>query len=64
LATTEFAFNNKVYIVTKLSSFKINFEQELRIGFEIKKKGKHVKIEKFVKEMKKIYEEAKAVLKK
>ena len=63
MATAEFAFNNKVYIVTKLSSFKINFEQELRIGFE-KKRGKHVKAEKFVKEIEKMYEEAKAVLKK
>jgi len=39
LVIVEFAFNNKVYTVIKLSLFKVNFEQELRIGFEIKKKG-------------------------
>ena len=34
------------------------------MGFEIRKKGKHVKVEKFVKKMKKIHEKVKVVLKK
>jgi len=34
------------------------------MSFEIRKKGKHVKAEEFVKKMKKMYEKAKAVLKK
>jgi len=34
------------------------------MGFEIRKKGKHVKAEEFVKEIKKMYKKMKAVLKK
>jgi len=34
------------------------------MGFEIRKKGKNMKEEEFVKEMKKMYEEAKSALKK
>jgi len=56
LATTDFASNNKVHIATKLSLFKVNYEREPRIGFEIRKK------EKYVKKMKKAHEKVKAVL--
>ena len=49
LATTEFVFNNKVHTATNLSLFKVNYRRELRISFDIRKKGKHVKAEKFVK---------------
>ena len=48
LATAEFAFNNKVHTVTKLSLFKVNYRRELRMGFNIRKKGKHVKAKEFV----------------
>ena len=34
------------------------------MDFKIRKKGKHAKVEEFVKEIKEIYEEVKAVLKK
>jgi len=64
LATAKFAFNNKVYIFMKLLSFKVNYEKELRMGFEIRKKRKYIKAEEFVKEMKEMYEKVKAVLKK
>ena len=30
----------------KLTLFKVNYEREPRIGFEIRKKGKHAKVEK------------------
>ena len=60
----EFTFNNKVYIATKLSLFKVNYRQELKMGFEIRKKKKHAKAEKFVKEMKMIYEKVKVTLRK
>jgi len=63
LATAEFVFNNKVHIVTKLSLFKINCRKKLRMNFEIRKE-KHVKVEKFVKEMQEIYKKAKVTLKK
>jgi len=42
--------------------FKVNYGQELRMGFEIRKKGKHVKAEEFVKKMKKMHKEVKVVL--
>ena len=64
LATAEFTFNNKIHTVTKSLLFKVNYRQELRIGFKIRKKEKHVKAEEFVKEMKEIDEEAKKALRK
>jgi len=63
LATAEFAFNNKVHIATKSSLFKVNYERKLRIDFEIRKKEKNVKAEKFVKKIE-MYKEIKAALRK
>ena len=51
-------------MTTKLLLFKVDYEREPRMDFEIRKWGKHMKVEKFVKEMKEIHEEAKSVLKK
>ena len=62
LATAEFAFNNKVHTVTKMSPFQANYGREPRMGFDIRKKGKNVKAEEFVREMKKRHEEARAAL--
>ena len=62
MVITEFAFNNKVYIATKLSLFKINYRREPRIGFDIRKKEKNVKAEEFVKEMKNRHKKMKAAL--
>jgi len=62
LATTKFAFNNKVHTVTKSLPFKVNYGRELRIDFDIRKKEKNVKAEEFVKEMKNRHEEAKVAL--
>ena len=58
----EFAFNNKVHTVTKTSLFQVNYGRELRMGFDIRKKGKNEKAEEFVKEMKKRHEEARVAL--
>jgi len=58
----EFAFNNKVHTATKMSPFQTNYGRELRMGFDIRKKGKNEKAEEFVKEMKERHEEAKAAL--
>ena len=49
---------------TKTSPFKANYEQDPRMGFEGRKKRKYQEAEKFIEQMKKIQEEAKAVLKK
>jgi len=62
LGTAEFAYNNKIYIVTKISPFKANYGQDPRMGFEGRRKGKYEMAGKFVERMKKIQEEAKAVL--
>jgi len=62
LATVEFAFNNKVYTVTKTPLFQVNYGRELRMGFDIRKKGKNEKAEEFVKEMKERHEEARVAL--
>ena len=50
--------------MTKASLFKVNYRREPRVGFKIRKKRKHMKVEESVKEMKEIYEEAKVALRK
>jgi len=62
LVTAEFAFNNKVHTVTKISPFQVNYGREPRMGFNIRKKEKNEKAEEFVKEMKERHEEARAAL--
>ena len=62
LATAEFAFNNKVHTATKTSLFQVNYGREPRMGFDIRKKEKNEKTEKFVREMKKRHEEARVAL--
>ena len=62
MATIEFVFNNKIYTATKSSLFRVNYRREPRMGFNIRKKEKNVKVEKFVKEIKDRYEEAKVAL--
>ena len=62
LATAEFAFNNKVHTVTRSSPFQVNYGRELKMGFDIRKKGKNEKAKEFVKEMKERHEEARSAL--
>ena len=64
LASAEFAVNNKVHMATKVLSFMKNYGRELRMGGDIRKKGKIEKAMEFVEKMKKVYEEAGAALKK
>jgi len=58
----EFVYNNKIHTATKILLFKANYSQNPRIGFKGRRKGKYEIAEKFVERMKKIQEEAKAVL--
>ena len=58
LGTAEFAYNNKVNSSTKISPFMANSGQNPRMDFELRKKGKVVRAEEFVKRMKEIQEEA------
>jgi len=54
LGTAEFAYNNKVHSSTKTSPFKANYRQNPRMGFEVRRKGKYERAEKFVMKMKEV----------
>ena len=62
LGTAEFAYNNKVYTGTKVSSFQANSGQNPRMGFELRKRGRFKGAEKFTKRIKEVQEKAKATL--
>jgi len=64
LAAAEFAVNNKVYTATKVSPFMANYGKELRMGGDIRRKGKVESATVFVERMKKVQEEAEAALRK
>jgi len=49
----EFAINNKIHLVTKMSPFMMNYERELRIEADIEKKEKIEKAAEFVEKIKK-----------
>ncbi len=55
LATAEFAFNNKVHTVTKMSPFQVNYGREPRMGFDIRKRER-------MRKMKERHEEARVAL--
>ena len=62
LGMAEFTYNNKIYVATKISPFKANYGQDLRMGFEGRRKGKYEAVGKFVEKMKRFQKEAKATL--
>ena len=64
MAAAEFTVNNKVHIATKVLSFIANYGKELRMGGDIRRKGKVESATEFVERMKKVHEEAEVVLKK
>ena len=64
MASVKFVVNNKVYIATKILAFRANYRRELRIGGDIRKKGKVEKATEFVKRMKQVQEEVGMALKK
>ena len=47
---------------TKVSPFKANSEQDPRMGFEMRKKGRYKGAEKFAERMKNVQEKAKTAL--
>ena len=63
LVFIEFTVNNKVYSATKVSSFIANYGWKLRIGVDIRRKGKVKKTIEFTERINHIYKEAKVVLK-
>ena len=46
--------NNKTYSTTKVSPFMVNYDRELRMRVDIRKKGKVEKAMEFVERMKKM----------
>ena len=64
LALTEFAVNNKAHTTIKVLPFMTNYGRELKMGDDIRKRGKVEKATEFVERMKKVHEEAEATLKK
>ena len=64
LATAEFAVNNKTHTATKVLPFIANYRRELRMGGDIRKRGKMESTTEFVERMKKVYEKAGAALRK
>ena len=64
MVSVEFAINNKVYSVTKISLFIANYGRELKMRIDIRRKRKIEKAMEFAEKMKKMQEQAGAVLKK
>jgi len=64
LATVDIAVNNKVHSATKVLSFIANYGRELRIGADIRRKVKVKKAIEFVERMRRVQEEAGAILRK
>jgi len=64
LASAEFAVNNKAHTATKILPFMANYGREMRMGGDIRRKGKVESVTEFVQRMKKIHEEAEAALRK
>ena len=63
LASAEFAVNNKAHTTTKVSPFMANYGRELRMGGDIRKKGKIKSVTEFVERIKKVHKEVGAALK-
>ena len=60
----EFAVNNKIHSMTKVSLFIANYGREVRMGGNIRKKEKVESVAEFVERMKKVHEEIEVALKK
>ena len=64
LAAAEFAINNKVHTATKVLPFIANYRREMRMGGDIRRKGKVESATEFVEKIKKVHKEVEAALKK
>ena len=50
----EFVVNNTVHLATKMSPFIANYRRELRMGGDVRKRGKVEKATEFVERIKKV----------
>ena len=64
MAAVEFAVNNKVHTTTKVLPFMANYGKGLRMGGDIRRKGKVESATEFIERMKKVHEEAEVALRK
>jgi len=64
LMSTEFAVNNKIHLVIKVSLFIVDYGRELRMGTDIRRKGKVEKATEFAERIKKIQEKVEMALRK
>ena len=64
LVIAEFAVNNKTYLATNMSLFIVNSSRELRMGADIRRKGKIEKAMEFVEKIKKVQKKVEVVLRK
>ena len=58
LVSAEFAINNKTHSTNKVSLFMANYGREMRIGVDLRKKGKIEKETEFVKRIRKVQKKA------
>ena len=56
--------NNKIHTATKVLPFMANYERELRIGADIRRKEEVEKVMKFAERIRRVQEKVEAVLKK
>jgi len=56
--SAEFAVNNKTHSTTKMSLFMANYSREMRMGVDLRRKGKIEKVTEFAERMRKVQEEA------
>jgi len=54
--------NNKAHLITKVSLLMANYRMELRIGMDLRRKGKMEKVTEFAERMRKVQEEARTAL--
>ena len=54
LVTAKFAINNKIHMATKVLPFITNYGRELRIGGDMRKKGKIESTTEFIERMKQV----------
>jgi len=52
--SAEFAINNKIHSTTKVSLFMENYKREIRIGVDLRRKGKIEKAMEFVERIRKV----------
>jgi len=64
LVPAELTINNKVHSTTQVSPFRANYERELKMEVDIRRKGKVEKVMEFAERMKRVQQKTGAALKK